>query len=74
MQQKLQGLHRKAFDEQYVQGMVEDHATIVKFLKDAERSGPNGALKQFAQITLMILQDYQTMALELSNKVSQTSA
>jgi putative membrane protein len=33
MQQKLQGLHGKAFDEQYMQGMVEDHAKVIKLLK-----------------------------------------
>jgi putative membrane protein len=39
MRQKLQGLHGKSFDEQYMQGMVEDHNKVVKLFKDEERSG-----------------------------------
>jgi putative membrane protein len=74
MRQKLRGLHGKSFDEQYMQGMVEDHNKVVKLFKDEERSGSNNALKQFAQKTLPVLQEHQTMALELSNKVSQASA
>ena len=74
MRQKLQGLHGKPFDEQYIQGMVEDHNKVVKLFKDEERSGSNNSLKQFAQKTLPVLQEHQTMALELSNKVSQASA
>ncbi len=74
MRQKLLGLHGKPFDEQYMQGMVEDHNKVVKLFKDEERSGSNNALKQFAQKTLPVLQEHQTMALELSNKVSQASA
>jgi putative membrane protein len=74
MRQKLRGLHGKSFDEQYMQGMVEDHNKVVKLFKDEERSGSNNSLKQFAQKTLPVLQEHQTMALELSNKVSQASA
>src|SRR5580704_15748442 len=64
MRQKLQGLHGKSFDEQYMQGMVEDHNKVVKLFKDEERSGSNNALKQFAQKILPVLQEHQTMALE----------
>jgi putative membrane protein len=58
MRQKLQGLHGKSFDEQYMQGMVEDHNKVVKLFKDEERSGSNNALKQFAQKTLPVLQHH----------------
>jgi putative membrane protein len=74
MRQKLQGLHGKPFDEQYMHGMVDDHNKVVKLFKDEERSGSNNALKQFAQKILPVLQEHQTMALELSNKISQASA
>ncbi len=74
MRQKLQTLHGKPFDEQYMQGMVDDHNKAVKLFQQEERSGSNAALKQFAQKTLPVLQEHQTMALELSNKISQASA
>jgi putative membrane protein len=74
MRQKLQSLHGKSFDEQYMQGMVDDHNKVVKLFQQEERSGSDTVLKQFAQKTLPVLQEHQTMALELSNKVSQASA
>ena len=73
LRQKLQTLRGKPFDEQYMHGMVDDHNKVVKLFKDEERSGSNNALKQFAQKTLPVLQEHQTMALELSNKVSQAA-
>ena len=74
LRQKLQSLHGKAFDEQYMNGMVEDHEKVVKLFQQEERSGHNPELKQFAQKTLPTLQDHQKMALELSHKVSQAAA
>jgi putative membrane protein len=66
MRQKLQTLHGKPFDEQYMQGMVDDHKEAVKLFQQEERSGSNAALKQFAQKTLPVLQEHQKMAPELS--------
>jgi putative membrane protein len=74
LRQKLQTLHGKPFDEQYMQGMVDDHNKVVKLFQQEERSGSNAAFKQFAQKTLPVLQEHQTMALELSNKISQAPA
>jgi putative membrane protein len=74
MREKLQALHGKAFDEQYIHDMVEDHNKAVKLFQQEERSGHNTELKQFAQKTLPTLEDHQKMALELSHKLSQTAA
>jgi putative membrane protein len=74
MREKLQTLHGKAFDDQYMQGMVEDHNKAVKLFQQEERSGHNTELKQFAQKTLPTLEEHQKMALELSRKLAQTAA
>ena len=72
--QELQTLHGKAFDDQYVHDMVEDHNKAVKLFQQEERSGHNTELKQFAQKTLPTLEEHQKMALELSHRLSQTAA
>ena len=74
MRGKLQTLHGKAFDEQYMRDMVEDHNKAVKLFQQAGRTGHNAELKQFAQKTLPTLEEHQKMALELSRKLSQTAA
>jgi len=74
MREKLQTLHGKAFDEQYVRDMVEDHNKAVKLFRQEERSGNHAELKQFAQQTLPTLEEHQKMALELSHRLSQTAA
>jgi putative membrane protein len=74
LRQKLQTLHGKAFDDQYMRDMVEDHNKAVKLFQQEERSGHNTELKQFAQRTLPTLEEHQKMALELSRKLSQTAA
>jgi putative membrane protein len=68
--QKLAGLHGKAFDEEYMHAMVEDHNKAVMLFQAEERSGQNTELKQFAQKTLPTLQTHQKMAQELSHKVT----
>jgi putative membrane protein len=73
MRQKLATLHGKAFDEQYMHGMVEDHNKAVTLFQQEERSGSSAQLKQFAQKTLPTLQEHQKMAQELSRK-TQASA
>ena len=74
IRQKLQTLHGKAFDDQYMHDVVEDHNKAVKLFQQEERSGHNTELKQFAQKTLPTLEEHQKMALELSHKLSQTAA
>jgi putative membrane protein len=74
MRAKLQALHGKAFDDQYMHDMVEDHDKAVRLFQQEERSGHNTELKQFAQGTLPTLEEHQKMALELSRKLSQTAA
>jgi len=74
MRDKLRTLHGKAFDDQYVHDMVEDHDKAVKLFREEEHSGHNAELKQFAHKTLPTLEEHQKMALELSHKLSQTAA
>jgi putative membrane protein len=74
IRQKLAGLHGKAFDEQYVRDMVEDHNKTVMLFQTEERSGHTPELKEFAQKTLPILQTHQKMAQELSQKLTTASA
>ena len=74
MRQKLATLHGKAFDEQYMQGMVADHNKAVNLFQQEARSGSSVHLKQFALKTLPTLQEHQKMALELTHKVTQASA
>ena len=74
MRKKLTTLHGKAFDEQYMQGMVADHHKAVTLFQQEGRSGSSVQLKQFALKTLPTLQEHQKMALELTHKVTPTSA
>jgi putative membrane protein len=74
VRENVQILHGKAFDEQYMQAMVEDHNKAVKLFQQEERSGGSVQLKQFAQKTLPTLEEHQKMALELSQKVSKAAA
>jgi putative membrane protein len=70
LRENVQTLHGKAFDEQYMQGMVEDHNKAVMLFQHEERSGSSAQLKQFAQKTLPTLQEHQKLAQELSRKSS----
>ena len=74
MREKLQALHGKAFDDEYVRNMVDDHDRAVQLFQQEEKSGQPIELKQFAQKTLPTLKEHQKMALELSRKLSQTAA
>src|SRR5690349_7102569 len=71
--QKLTGLHGKAFDEEYMIAMVEDHNRTVTLFQSEERIGQDPELKQFAKKTLPILQTHQMMAEELSRKVTASA-
>ena len=74
IREKLQTLHGKAFDDQYVHAMVEDHNKAVKLFQQEERTGHNAELKQFAHKTLPTLEEHQKMVRQLSQKLAQTAA
>jgi putative membrane protein len=74
LRENVQTLHGKAFDEQYMKAMVEDHNKAVTLFQNEERSGSSVQLKKFAQKTLPTLQEHQKMAVELSHKVTQAYA
>jgi hypothetical protein len=46
----------------------------VKLFRQEERTGQNAELEQFAQKTLLTLEEHQKMAQELSHRLSQTAA
>ena len=74
MREKLAAIHGKAFDEQYMRAMVEDHNKAVRLFQQEERTGHNADLKQFAQKTLSTLEEHQKMALDVSRRLSQTAS
>jgi putative membrane protein len=74
LRENVQILHGKAFDEQYMQAMVEDHNKAVTLFEREGLVGQNADLKQFAQKTLPTLQEHQKMAGELSRKIAQAAA
>ena len=74
MLEKLAAMHGKAFDEQYMRAMVEDHNKAVGLFQQEERIGHNADLKQFAQKTLPTLEEHQKMALGVSHRLSQTAS
>jgi putative membrane protein len=74
IREKLQTLHGRALDDQYMHAMVEDHDKAVKLFQQEERSGHNAELKQFAQKTLPTLEEHQKMVRQLSQKLAQTAA
>jgi putative membrane protein len=74
LRERLQTLHGKAFDEQYMHVMVEDHDKAIKLFQQEVRAGHDAELKRFAQKTLPTLEEHQKMALQLAQKLSQTAA
>jgi putative membrane protein len=74
MREKVQTLHGKGFDDQYMSEMVADHNKAVGLSQQEERSGHDPELRQFAHKTLPTLEEHQKMASELSRRLSQTAA
>jgi putative membrane protein len=72
--EKLQTLHGKAFDDQYMRQMVADHNNAVGLFQQPEQSDHDRLLREFAQKTLPTLEEHQKMASELSRRLSQTAA
>lgn len=74
MREKLQTLHGKAFDDQYMRDVVADHNKAAQLFQQEQRSGHDPELTQFAQNTLPTIEEHQKMASELSHRLSQTAA
>lgn len=70
----LRSMHGKAFDQQYMRLMVDDHDKAVKLFRQEAGSAHNPELKQFAQKTLPTIEQHQKMALALSHRLSETAA
>jgi putative membrane protein len=74
MGEKLVTVYGKAFDDQNVRDMVDDHNKAVELFREEERSGHEPQLKQFAPNALPTLEEHQKMAIDLSHRLSQTAA
>jgi putative membrane protein len=70
----LKSMHGKAFDQQYMRVMVEDHDQAVKLFRQQASSGHDLRLKRFAQETLPTIEEHQKMAFDLSHRLSETAA
>ena len=70
---QLRSMHGKAFDQQYMRVMVEDHNEAVKLFRSEAGSTGEGQLKQFAQKTLPTIEQHQKMAVDLSHRLAQTA-
>jgi putative membrane protein len=71
---QLQNMHGKAFDQQYMQVMVDDHDQAVKLFRQEDSLGHDARLTQFAHKTLPTIEEHQKMAADLSRRLSQTAA
>ena len=71
---QLRSMHGKAFDQQYMRLMVDDHDKAVKLFRQESGWAHNAELKQFAQKTLPTVEQHQKMALALSHRLSETAA
>jgi putative membrane protein len=74
IREQLQSMHGKAFDQQYMRVMVEDHDQAVKLFRQEISSAHDLRLKQFAQKVLPTIEEHQKMALDLSARLSETAA
>lgn len=70
---QLQSMHAKAFDQQYMRIMVEDHGHAVKLFRQEISSAHDLRLKQFAQKVLPTIGEHQKVALDLSARLSHGS-
>jgi putative membrane protein len=70
---QLRSMHGKAFDQQYMKVMVEDHGQAVKLFRQEAGSTRGAQLKQFIEKTLPTIEQHQKMALDLSRRLAQTA-
>ena len=61
----LRSMHGKAFDQQYIRVMVDDHDKAVKLFRQESTLAHNAELKQFAQKTLPTIEQHKKMAVDL---------
>jgi predicted outer membrane protein len=74
MREQLRNMHGKAFDQRYMQVMIEDHEQAVRLFRQEADAGHDLQLKQFAQKALPTIEEHQKMALDLSRRLSETAA
>jgi len=74
LRERLAAMHGKAFDEQYMHAMVEDHNKAVKLFQQEGLTGHNADLIQFVQKTLPTLEEHQKRAIDVSHRLSQTAS
>lgn len=62
------------FDAAYIDEQLQAHKDAVALFKDYSTTGPEGPVKAFAQKTLPTLEHHLTMAQDLHDKLSNSSA
>ncbi|MBV9862324.1 MAG: DUF4142 domain-containing protein [Alphaproteobacteria bacterium] len=70
MKSSLQNLSGAAFDQSYIQGMVQDHEKVIQLFQHEASAGQDAALKGFATETLPILQQHLQMAQSISSQLA----
>jgi putative membrane protein len=71
---QLHTMHGKAFDQQYMLVMADDHDQAVKLFRQEDSLGRDSRLKQFAHKTLPTIEEHHMMAADLLRRLSQTAA
>ena len=66
---QLQSMHGKAFDQQYMRVMVDDHDQAVKLFGQEDSVGHDSRLKQFAHTTLSTIEEHHKMALGVASAI-----
>ena len=65
----LSKLSGSEFDEEYIEGMVEDHEKDVEHFGEQAKTGTDNEVKAFAAKTLPTLEQHLRMAREIAEKV-----
>jgi putative membrane protein len=63
---KLQGLSGKQFDQQFVQGEIQDHQKTIALFQQEANSGKDGTLKSYAEKGLPMLRRHLQIAQSLA--------
>ncbi len=69
LHQQLSQLSGEEFDQEYMQGQVEDHRVVVE-LYSTEATQPSGPVDQLAEQLLPTLREHREMALQISQSIS----
>jgi putative membrane protein len=71
---KLNSLHDKDFDENYITGQVNAHTETIKLFENEANSGQDADLRAFASATLPTLQHHLHMIKNLQTSIGTTDS